>query len=414
MKVLSKALAVALCLLSSHAIAAEVGSGSLTISEKSLSFSNSLVVGVNVSNQLPDGETCLDPVFSCDTYALTTALPEDLSTVFPTALFRIILTPMDSLTGADDFDLSLVDAEGNILASSGNLPGETEAVAAQALDGSNTYTVRVVNWAVVGGGYEVKIDLSLGAPSEEMSDEEVAAWLAENGGGSSSRALLASCSEPGVEILSDASGDAPLPLPGQDLLALNVFQTVEEDGSSLIGFQLKVDDLSQLIPQTTYFISFEAYGDVRGVRMLVDQEGVASYETYVVSEDSDGEREGHFADVSKPADSRSNHSSDGLITIYAQPSDVLLFEAGDTLEGFNSGIMTLLGHEAVGHLSLNGDTMPEELAREGSFEFRATEDCSDDTATATGRSVASNVKGGATGSIVLLFLSVLGYRRRKV
>lgn len=413
MKTSLKAIAAAsFCLLGSHVFAAEVGSGSLTVAETSLTFSNSLVVGVNPSNQGPDGETCMDPVFSCDTFALTTDLPDDLSTVFPTALFRIILTPTDSLTGADDFDLSLVDSNGNIMSTSGNLPGETEAVAAQALDGLNTYTVRVVNWAVAGGGYEVAIDLSLGAPTEEMTDAEVAAWLEDNGGSASSRALLASCTEPGVEILSDARGDGALPIPGQDLESLNVFQVIAEDGSSMIGFQLKVDDLSQLVPQTTYFVSFQAFGDVRGVRMLVDEEGAASYETYIVSADSDGEREGHFSEFSKAADARSGHSTDGTITIYTQPSDVLLFETGDTLDGFNAGIITLLGQEAVGYLSLNGDTMPEGLVRQGSFEFRSQDDCNDDTATATGRSVANDVRGGANGALLLVVLALFGLRRR--
>ncbi len=407
------ATALATFAFSSHAT--DMGGGTLTVSETSLSYSNSLVVGVNPTNQVE--EQCIENELSCDIYALTIDLPEDLSRVFPTALFRVVLTPgSDSVTGADDFDLSLLDAEGNIIANSGNLPGEVEAVAGLAADGLSEYTIRIVNWAVVGGAYSVDIELSLGAPSEDLTDEEVAAYLAENGGSTESRALLAQCMEPGVEILSDASGDGLL-VPGTDLEFLNVFQTVEDDGSSVIGFQLKVDDLTQPVPNSVYFVSFRAFGDVRGVRMLVNETGAVSYESYVVGEDSDGERLGTFADGAKPALAASNYSLDGLITIYTNPTDVLLFEPGDTLEGFNAGITTNVPTSSTSVLALYDDLMPDDLTsggRQGTFEYRSAEECDEaGMAVTSSRDLGGVVRGGATAPVLLLLLTGLGFLRRR-
>ncbi|MGB1557758.1 MAG: hypothetical protein ACPHCJ_08220 [Oceanococcaceae bacterium] len=406
------AAAVALCLSAGPLLAADMGGGTLTIHETELSFSNGPVIGVNPTNQGPDGEFCPDPQFSCDVFALTIDVPEDMTRYFPTAAFRVILTLEESPTGVDDFDLSLLDADGNIMSNSGNLPGEGESVAAQALNGLNEYTVRVVNWAVAGGTYKVAIDLSLGAPSDELTDEEIAAWFEENGGSSDSRDLLAACAAPGVQVLSDASGDGSTPIPGQDLRSLHVFQTTAEDGTERIGFQLEVDDLTQLMPQTTYFASFEAYGDVRGVRMVVDQEGLYRFESYVVGEDNDGEREGHFADSTRPAQADSNYTSDGLITIYTAPTDVLLFEPGNTLSGFNAGIISTVGMEGTGSLALNGDAMPDGLSRQGSFEFRSAQDCQQDAPSASGRDLQGALRGGANGGLLILLLSLLGLRRR--
>ena len=391
--------------------AADLGSGTLNLAETTIQVSGGPVVGTNAGDAA--GARCIDPVFPCDTFTLTVELPEDVSEFFPTALVRVTMQPEDNPSTADDYDLFLYDDAGNELASSTS-PGGTEGVSTIAFGGSRGYLVEFVHWLVVGGTWSGEMTLSLGAPSEDKTDEEIAAWLEENGGSTTAAARgAAACEEPGLPILVDNTGDQTLTgVPGQDLESLNVFQTKDDDGMDLLGFQLKVDSLAQLTPQTVYFVSFEAFGDVRGVRMEIAQDGAVSYFSYIVSEDSDGDRLGQFVDSAKPAHPWSNYTTDGVITIYAAPNDVLLFEPGDVLTGFNSGVITFVGAEGVG-FSLNGDTMPDGLGRQGQYEYLSDEGCAADSRDSVSRAVnRGDVAGGATGLWLLVLAGLLGLRRR--
>ncbi len=179
MKLLKAAALVAACLSAPVALSAEVGSGTLTLAETSFTFGGGPIVGTNATDAA--GIQCIDPLLPCDSFALTVDLPEDLGEYFPTALVRVLLGPTDSPTGLDDYDLELLNSAGTVIAESTS-EGATEGVSVIALGGTNDYTVNIVHWLVVGGSYSATIELSLGIPSEDKTDEEVAMWLADNGG----------------------------------------------------------------------------------------------------------------------------------------------------------------------------------------------------------------------------------------
>lgn len=181
MKYLKAAAFVAACCSFSVGHAAEVGSGTLTLAETSFTFEGGPIVGTNATDAA--GVQCVDPLFPCDTFALAVDLPEDVAEFFPTALIRVLVGPTDNPTGLDDYDLELLDSNGEIIADSSS-EGAVEGVSIIALGGINNYTVNIKHWLVLGGSYSATIELSLGMPSEDKTDEDVAMWLDEHGGSS--------------------------------------------------------------------------------------------------------------------------------------------------------------------------------------------------------------------------------------
>ncbi len=401
--------------------AADLGSVTLSIAEPEHHVGDGPNTGINPTVDI-DNLICQDPVLSCDSFALTVKLPEDLVEYFPGALFTLFLN-WESDTGLDDYDMYLHDADGKELDSSIS-SGGPESITLLAEPGSTDYTVTIAHYAVINATYDTAVTLSLGEPAAEKSDAEIAQWLAEHGG-SAARAdeLLASCQPPGVTVLADAEGDSSLPLPGHDLQELRVYQTVDEAGEPLIGFELQLDDLSSLTPQTSYFVSFRTiYGDVRGVRMEVDTFGAVSMFSYVVSEDTDGEREGHFvADgTAVPAHESSHYTDDGLIVIRVRPQQLQLLLEHDTLSGFNSGVILFIGAAGIGGASTT-DSMPNGLSRMGEFEYLSQEECSAEAgespsradATDSARAASSDLRGGGLGGGLLILLATAALRRRR-
>ncbi len=193
MKLFKAAAFVAACITAPVAHSAEVGSGTLTLSETTFTFEGGPIVGTNATNAA--GLECIDPILPCDSFALTTDLPEELAEYFPTSLIRVLLGPTDSPSGADDYDLQLLDSDGDVIAESTS-EGAVEGVSVVALGGVNEYTVNVVHWLVVGGSYSATIELSLGMPSEDKTDEEIAAWLDENGGSTLMQARARAATNP--------------------------------------------------------------------------------------------------------------------------------------------------------------------------------------------------------------------------
>lgn len=399
--------------------AADIGSGTLSLSEPMLEFAGGPGVGANVTSTAA-GHTCLDPLLPCDDYALTVDLPADIGDFFPDSVITIDLS-FESPSGQDDYDLYLYDADGSIMAES-TKEGGPERISTIALGGSRGYVVQVGYWLVLGAAYEGSISLDLGAPADEKTEEEISQWLSDNMAQMARAEENPYCVEPGPVQVTDAQGDSAYPVPGVDISSLSVFQTRDEAGEDLIGFQLLVDDLSQLYPQSVYFISFDTiFGVPMGVRMVVDQNNAVSFVSYAVGPDSDDEYEGHFiADgTAKPAHAMSNYSADGVITIYAAPGDIGLELPGDSLLGFNAAVTINVGAEAVATLALNGDSMPDDLVRQGSFTYLSAEECAgmdvqdEESAEAAGRSSTASVRGGgALGGLMIALLCGLLARRR--
>ncbi len=410
--------------------AAEVGGDTLTLTETSIEFRNDLIVGTNVTNAA--GIQCVDPVLPCDQFALTVDLPEDLGVYFPTALIHVALNVDNSFTGVDDYDLAFYDGAGNVIGESGNLPGETETASTIALGGINNYTVEIIHWLVIGGGYVLNIDLDLGIPSEDVSDEELAAWIAANSDGdgvmlAGSRAAD-TCTMPGAILLQDASGDvdpfalglASIPADNFDLQELSIFQVGSIDDPSnppLIAFRMQVASLATgLFPSTAYFSSFKVGGATYGVRMAVDGQGTASFFSYVPGENNDGGVDGRFvsAGSERPANAQSYYD-DTEIVIFVRPQDIGLFEPGQKLTGFNAATTLSVGVSGAG-VSGTMDEMPDGLGRSGEFTYLSDEDCamdSDESTTTTSRRLEAGTRGGAMGGLLLVLMGLFGFARRR-
>lgn len=424
-------LSSALLTLPLSAMAAEVGSGTLTLANPELSFSGGPIVGTNATNAA--GVQCVDPILPCDSYALTVELPEDTLQYFPTALVRVLLGPTDSPTGADDYDLHLYDESGTLIAESTSATA-TESVSTIAFGGVRSYTVEVSHWLVIGGSYQADLQLSLGVPSEDKTDAEVAAWLEENGAPPMGDArALASCAYPGQLLQSDASGDvdalglglAPgMPLDMFDIEEVSVFQTGSLDDPedpALIGFRMKVAALDSLLPNSAYFISFARGfgGTIVGVRMSVDQSGAESFFSYIAGPNNDGGVDGRFVEdgTQVPAEAGSSYSSDGEIVIFVKPQTVGLLMEGDQLLDFNAATTFSAGVPGVGGISGTMDEAPNGLGRSGQFIFRTAEECDagdasrGDTYSTPSRSFGS--RGGAAGWPALLLIALFGLRRRQ-
>lgn len=413
--------------MSAHS--AEVGSGTLTLSETTITFGGGPIVGTNAGSDA--GLQCIDPLFPCDTFALSSELPEDLDEYFPTALIRVILAPTDSPTGADDYDLVIYDENGAELASSASA-GATEAVSVIAYGGVKSYTVEVIHWLVLGGSYSATMELSLGAPSEDKTDEEVALWLSENGGSDTLYAnarAATNCEEPGLLLLEDAGGDVnPLalgliqaPIDNLDLQQLHVFQVGaidDPENPPLIGFRLKVASLElPFLPNSAYYSSFVAGGGaIYGVRLSVDEQGTPSFFSYTPSENNGGTIDGRFvaAGSERPAHAQSYYDNQEIV-IFVRPQDIGLLEPGQALSGFNAATTLMVGVPGVGGLvSGTMDEMPDGLGRAGNFIYLSDEECAmDDDASAEGRSLGSTiVRGGSLGWLSLVLIALAGIRRR--
>nr|MBV6628758.1 hypothetical protein [Oceanococcus sp. HetDA_MAG_MS8] len=423
-----KAMCFAAACAGAPAYAAEVGSGTLTLSTMDLSFGGGPIVGTNATNAA--GPDCIDPVLPCDQYALSADLPEDLNAFFPTALIRVTLGPTQNLSGADDYDLRLLDGSGNVLGESTSATAN-EAVSTIAFGGERDYTVEVIHWLVVGGSYEANIELSLGQPSADKTDEEIAAWFAENGGDemAESRAME-SCTAPGLILLTDASGDVdPLDLTGSgfpisdlDLTELSVFQTGSTENPedpALIGFRFKLESLTQPIPGSAIYASFSpgASQTVFGVRMAVDQQGAVSFFSYVAGANNDGGVDGRFVEAGseRPANSASTFDASGEVVIFVRPQDIGLLNPGETLTGFNAATTIGVSDPVVGvGVAGTADTMPNGLSRSGIWTFMSDEECAADAEEeAASRSLSSAVNGGGSLPLmtVLFGLLLLGRRR---
>lgn len=425
------AIAAAFALAAASAHAGEVGSGTLTLAETTFTFGGGPIVGTNATNDA--GLQCIDPLLPCDTFALATELPEDLEEFFPTALIRVILGPTDSPTGADDYDLIIRDENGAELSSS-KTSGAAEAASTIAYGGSNGYTIEIVHWLVLGGSYSATIELSLGAPAEEKSDDEIASWLSDNGGSATLYAearAAENCELPGVLLLEDAGGDVnPLaldlveaPVENLDLQELSVFQVGSIDDPEnppLIGFRMKVASLElPFLPNSAYYTSFVADGGpIYGVRMAIDELGSPSYFSYIPSESNGGTIDGRFiaAGSERPANAQSYYDNQEIV-IYVRPQDIGLLESGQSLSGFNAATTLSIAAPAIGGLvSGTMDEMPNGLGRAGTFLYLSDEECAiADEPTAEERALAaSSIRGGAIGWLALSLIGLLGLRRRRV
>jgi hypothetical protein len=140
--------------------AAEPAEGRLSLDQPELVFtSGPALISDPATGGCPDSP-------ACDRFDLSIDLPENFATTNPSAQIRIVLT-------ADipsDYDLFLLDENGEEIASSGNPPPSAETIITAAGQGQRLNRVEVLSFAASGATATVTINLLV---PEELPPEEV-------------------------------------------------------------------------------------------------------------------------------------------------------------------------------------------------------------------------------------------------
>lgn len=225
------------------------------------------------------------------------------------------------------------------------------------------------------------------------------------------------CAAPGVELLTDNTGDVDgagllpvgLPLSMYDIESAHLAQV---DGGDKLTFTLKVSSLSALPPSSAWFISFKAPDNqIRGVRLITDITGAESFVSYTGGANNDGGVDGRFVDSSKPAEG--SYTADGTIVITVPASDIGVKKEGDIISQFNAGTVLTIGTADVAALGVVPDAAPDDLGRRGSVTTVSSAECTG-SATKSGLLGSSHTNrfGGSLGLGLLLPFALFGLRRR--
>jgi hypothetical protein len=207
------------------------------------------------------------------------------------------------------------------------------------------------------------------------------------------------CQAPGVTVLTDATGDSTIPVPGYDLLSASVAQPYAASGNFKLVFTVKTDAaLAAVQPAgSAWYLAMtvpEAGGTTRytGVRMEGTGTGVAFY-SYVPGANTSGAVDGRFVDSKTAADPSSSYNpATGTITIVVSPADLGL-AAGSTITGFVAGSsQTTDPTEMVAGATEVWDSMPNSLSFTNTFSIQPNGLC------APLQSVVSRKTHGAAGN----------------
>ena len=206
------------------------------------------------------------------------------------------------------------------------------------------------------------------------------------------------CVAPGVRFLEDGTGDVnnenltpSLPVDSQDLISGEVAQ-YEDNGNVMLQFTLTVVDGAQLIPGSSYFMSFNAPGPsariVRGVRMFVSDPSAPEFATYVAAGGQAGTFDGRFVTSRAPTNGEFDTEA-GEVRFFVDPTelglDLISADPADRrLDGFNAGVTQSsdpTGDVGAGFTFVS-DGMPDDLSRSGALNIKTVQQCLSNTAPA--------------------------------
>lgn len=175
-------LALAACASAAHA--ATPDSGTITLYDTEIIFTEGPNVGVNPTPATSDftGVQCQNPGVDCDRFALTLDLPENLTDVFPSALLRINLTWENMVPEVgEDYDMYAYDGDGNLIGDSADdnttVVNPRESITLAALGGQSEVRIDMIYFLTIGSTYTNTVTLDLGPPSE---DADVDAFFEAN------------------------------------------------------------------------------------------------------------------------------------------------------------------------------------------------------------------------------------------
>jgi hypothetical protein len=167
-----------------------------------------------------------------------------------------------------------------------------------------------------------------------------------------------------VTVLTDPTGDSTGGDPAKDVQSLS-FSETRAIGLGKIAFVLKVASLSTVPANTTWPVQFATKdGKDHWVKMETDAVGSVTF--------AYGDGTGYTSPLtaSTPADSASNYTGDGTITIVVPRSAFGGINPGDELSKFLTRVSV-----RGGAVSLTPDNMPDSLARTGTYTVKGNENC---------------------------------------
>ncbi|MDX6450069.1 MAG: hypothetical protein QOH16_118 [Gaiellaceae bacterium] len=207
------------------------------------------------------------------------------------------------------------------------------------------------------------------------------------------------CVAPGVQVLSDATGDELTNEPSRDLQWVSVAEPTSI-GLGNLEFIIKVADLSKPAANTTWPLQFKTPDGVdHWVKMETSALGAVSFGY------GDGTNATSPLATVKPADAQSAYSADGQIKIVV-PRSAFGIKAGDSLGSFLIRVTV-----RAGAVNPTPDNAPDNLAPTGQYVVKGNENCAVPQAdlAVTGKDLAlSGLKGAGNVQVLAVVVHNVG------
>jgi hypothetical protein len=199
------------------------------------------------------------------------------------------------------------------------------------------------------------------------------------------------CVVPGVQVLTDGTGDNTGGDPSQDVQWASVAEPTSI-GAGNLEFLIKVASLSKPAANTTWPLLFKtADGKDHFAKMETDALGNVTY-AY-----GDGTDTTSPLAVSHPADAQSGYTADGLIRVVVART-ALATKPGDTLSSFLIRVRI-----RGGAADLTPDNAPNTLAATGQYVVKGNENCTvpqPDLALGSSDLALSGLKGAGNEQVI--------------
>ena len=325
---------------------------------------------------------CQEPLQPCDRYDLSVELPDTFATSYPSAVLRIETAWPDS---PDNYYTRLVDSRDQEIGNSGGQPvGASKpmrVIEVPAGAGARQLHVLIYPSEVSGTTVTTTIRLLPGPPAPADADGDgvndandlcsmTAPGVPVDGTGCPLQGgFPASCTAPGLLLLTDPAGDNFDKTPGSDLLAIRIQQPAQVPAgdrmdNQLLRFRIETDGEASLTPSRVWFVSFQTPGKIMGVRMTGDARGNPVFQFYDVTDFGTGNFTGGWAEAVRPADLSSSYDRNtGTITIAVKATDLGLTAPGQNLEAFNAGVVDPVQTESFTTYVTNDGVTDYELRR---------------------------------------------------
>jgi hypothetical protein len=207
------------------------------------------------------------------------------------------------------------------------------------------------------------------------------------------------CVAPGVQVLSDGTGDELTNEPSRDIQWVSLTEPTSI-GLGNLEFVIKVADLSKPAVNTSWPLQFKtADGANHWVKMETDALGNVSFGY------GDGTSPTSPLATVKSADAQSAYTADGQIKIVV-PRSAFGIKVGDTLGSFLIRV-TVRG----GAINLTPDNAPNSLAPTGQYVVKGNENCvvpQPDLAVSAKDLALSGLKGAGNSQVIAVVVHNVG------